>query len=673
MKKRASFLLSMFAAAVVFAWPANGATHIVTMTSQNKFSPAVTNILVGDTIVWTNAGFVQHTVTPTNNPEAFCGTALLNSCQWTFTQPGAFAYYCIPHFRPPFQTMTGLVVVASPPNTPPTIAITNPQSGASFAAPASFQISASANDAEGPVTNVEFLVNGVSLGMAQPPTFSVSIQDLAVGNYTLTAIAKDNVGATNVAPPVSITVTQVIIVPKYLLTISVSPENTGTVAAEPTQPESGYESNAVVTLTAAATAGFAFQNWSGDATGAENPIAVTMNGYRNVTANFAPIIFPTRTLTLGTHPVNGGSIHVAPAPNGANGTYTNGTVITVTANPAFAFGFINWSGAVSASTNPLVLKMDADMTAIANFVPIIPPRYQLTVIVSPTHSGRVLVTPDPNFEGTYASNTTVALAAFPEHGFRFAQWIRSATSTNNPLLLALNANTVIIAEFEDAPSLDLATFAGRYNGLALNDARPDHAASGTLNIRLSKTGAYRGTAVLGGMKQIVAGQFDRFGYAPFVMRRGTLSGSLQLESDHSRITGVLTDGDKSPVLLLYRALALTNSTELAGTYALTFGTNGPVATEGSATMSISTRGLVRIRGTLADGARFSQRTRVNSDARVPLAAVLYGNSGSLLGWLDFTTNAFVEGAAQWTRPVDSRSRDFPVGFAIQVPVNGGRQ
>ena len=53
--------------------------------------------------------------------------------------------------------MNGAIIVTAA-NVPPTVAITNPASGAVFAAPASVTIQASAADSDGTVTNVQFLL-----------------------------------------------------------------------------------------------------------------------------------------------------------------------------------------------------------------------------------------------------------------------------------------------------------------------------------------------------------------------------------------------------------------------------------------------------------------------------------------------------------------------------------
>jgi hypothetical protein len=80
---------------------------------------------------------------------------------------------------------------STPPPAPPTptVSITSPTNTASFIAPATFQINATATVASGSVTNVAFFANGNPLGSDQTAPFSIGSGGLAVGNYALTAIA----------------------------------------------------------------------------------------------------------------------------------------------------------------------------------------------------------------------------------------------------------------------------------------------------------------------------------------------------------------------------------------------------------------------------------------------------------------------------------------------------
>jgi hypothetical protein len=114
--------------------------------------------------------------------------------------PSTLFYNCQFH-----GAMAGTLNIISPPS-PPSVAITNPPSGASFTAPATVTIQATASDSDGTVTNVQFFTNGVALGSDSTFPFSITASNLAVGSYTLTARATDNGGLITTSAPVSITV-----------------------------------------------------------------------------------------------------------------------------------------------------------------------------------------------------------------------------------------------------------------------------------------------------------------------------------------------------------------------------------------------------------------------------------------------------------------------------------
>ncbi len=91
-------------------------------------------------------------------------------------------------------------------NTPPSVSITSPASGATFTAPASVTISANASDAGGSVTSVAFFAGTTLLGTDTTSPFSITSAGIPAGSYALTAKATDNLGATTTSAPVAITV-----------------------------------------------------------------------------------------------------------------------------------------------------------------------------------------------------------------------------------------------------------------------------------------------------------------------------------------------------------------------------------------------------------------------------------------------------------------------------------
>jgi chitinase len=93
------------------------------------------------------------------------------------------------------------------PNTPPTVSLTAPASGATFPAPASITLTANAADANGTVSKVEFYQGSTLLGTDTSSPYSFSWTGVAAGTYSLTARATDNAGAATTSATVTVTVT----------------------------------------------------------------------------------------------------------------------------------------------------------------------------------------------------------------------------------------------------------------------------------------------------------------------------------------------------------------------------------------------------------------------------------------------------------------------------------
>jgi hypothetical protein len=91
-------------------------------------------------------------------------------------------------------------------NTPPTVSITAPANGATYTAPASVTINATAADSDGTVSKVDFYQGSTLLGTDTTSPYSYSWTSVAAGSYSLTAKATDNLGATTTSSAVGITV-----------------------------------------------------------------------------------------------------------------------------------------------------------------------------------------------------------------------------------------------------------------------------------------------------------------------------------------------------------------------------------------------------------------------------------------------------------------------------------
>lgn len=93
-----------------------------------------------------------------------------------------------------------------PGNVPPTVALTSPSSGARFTAPATITVSASADDGDGAIAQVEFFAGATPLGADSTSPYEITWNNVPAGSYTVTARATDNSGAVTTSSPAGITV-----------------------------------------------------------------------------------------------------------------------------------------------------------------------------------------------------------------------------------------------------------------------------------------------------------------------------------------------------------------------------------------------------------------------------------------------------------------------------------
>ena len=91
-------------------------------------------------------------------------------------------------------------------NQPPTVSITGPASGATFTAPATITVTATASDTDGTITKVDFYRGTQLIGSDTTNSYSATATGLAAGTYQLTAVATDSDGVTRTSSPVSVTV-----------------------------------------------------------------------------------------------------------------------------------------------------------------------------------------------------------------------------------------------------------------------------------------------------------------------------------------------------------------------------------------------------------------------------------------------------------------------------------
>lgn len=204
----------------------------------------------------------------------------------------------------------------------------------------------------------------------------------------------------------------------------------GTVVKNPVL--ASYNSGAIVQLTATPSTGYTFTGWSGDATGSLNPVSVTMNSNKNVTANFTAV---ANTFALNVVAVNGTVLKVP-----SKTDYNSGEIVALTATPATGYTFTGWSGDATGSLNPLSVTMSSNKNITANFA-LTGNGFTLNVVAN---NGSVLKNPDMT---TYTNGASVQLTATPNSGYKFTSWSGDATGSVSPLTVTMNANKNITANF----------------------------------------------------------------------------------------------------------------------------------------------------------------------------------------------------------------------------------
>ncbi len=108
------------------------------------------------------------------------------------------------------------LTVTDPTNELPTVSITSPSDGDTFAAPANITINATATDADGSIAKVEFFSGNVLLGTDTTAPYSYNWSNVRAGSYSITAKAYDDKGATATAGAVNVTVTSTMNQPPVL-------------------------------------------------------------------------------------------------------------------------------------------------------------------------------------------------------------------------------------------------------------------------------------------------------------------------------------------------------------------------------------------------------------------------------------------------------------------------
>jgi endoglucanase len=130
----------------------------------------------------------------------------------------------------------------------------------------------------------------------------------------------------------------------------------------------------------------------------------------------------------------------------SGGTYTSGTAVSITANPAAGYQFDEWTGDASGTSVSTTITMSADKSVTASFSQI--PTTTYTLSTSVTGQGSISTDP-PASGGVYAEGTVVSLTATPASGYQFDGWSGALSGNINPGSITMNSNKSVTATFEE--------------------------------------------------------------------------------------------------------------------------------------------------------------------------------------------------------------------------------
>ena len=150
-------------------------------------------------------------------------------------------------------------------------------------------------------------------------------------------------------------------------------------------------------------------------------------------------------LNIIKNPSEGGVV----SPNG--GFYSEGTNLSVVAEPNSEYEFLNWTGDIESSSSTISFEINSDLNLTANFIK---KKYELTIEVE----GKGSVFQEiikPGIADEYNSGTILKLTALPVDGWVFVEWQGDIQDENNPIEVTIDKPITIKAVFKHYPASGL--------------------------------------------------------------------------------------------------------------------------------------------------------------------------------------------------------------------------
>ena len=222
-----------------------------------------------------------------------------------------------------------------------------------------------------------------------------------------------------------------------------------------------------------------------------------------------------------------------------------------------------------------------------------------------------------------------------------------------------------------------------YSGLFSQSAGVAIGSSGAVTITTTGRGDYSGKLQFAANSYSFHGKFNSSGAGTSTISQkssGGLTVSLQANIiDNSSISGTVSNSSWWANLQADQNFIKTrnNPSPFAGNYGLSLhgpgdGNPNNPQTDGTATVTVSSSGVIKFKGVLGDGTKVTDSGNISQSGAWPLFISLYHQQGEIMGWLNFNNNA-ISGTTTWIKQPNNKNKDFPNGFDLNSNATGSAE
>src|SRR5690625_1353369 len=224
---------------------------------------------------------------------------------------------------------------------------------------------------------------------------------------------------------------------EFPLTVHVKGEGTVTQQIVPAKT-TDYTYETVIELTATPETGWTFVRWEDDLEGNENPIDITIDDEKEVTAVFEENQYTLTVVIEGEGQVSQQVVQSKTT------DYPHGTTVELTAVPDHGWYFSHWEGDLESEENPEAITVEGETEVTAVFERL---DFPLTINIEGEGTVTQQIVPAKTTDYTY--ETVIELTATPETGWTFVRWEDDLEGNENPIDITIDDEKEVTAVFEE--------------------------------------------------------------------------------------------------------------------------------------------------------------------------------------------------------------------------------